>query len=83
MLYQLHFRLAREIMQGVDIPFRGVSVVLLGNLLQIKLVLRHFVFQSPNKKELELAYMMDNLIEKFKVITLKTLKTGKMMTNPM
>ena len=72
MLYQLHFRLAREIMQRPDLPFGGVSVVLLGDLLQLKPVLGHFVFQSPNNKELELAHMMDSLWEKFEVITLKT-----------
>ena len=72
MLYQLHFRLAREIMQRPDLPFGGVSVVLLGDLLQLKPVLGHFVFQSPNNKELQLAYLMDSLWEKFEVITLKT-----------
>ena len=65
MLYQLHFRLTHEIMQRPDILFGGVSVIILGNSLQIKPILGHFVFQSPNKKELELAYMMDNLREKF------------------
>ena len=72
MLYQLHFRLAREIMQRPDLPFGGVSVILLGDLLQIRPVNGKFVFQAPNNKELELTHMMDSLWEKFEVITLKT-----------
>ena len=46
MLYQLDLRL-REIKQRPDLPFGGVSVMLLGDILQLRPVLGRFVFQMP------------------------------------
>ena len=58
-------------MQKPDIPFGGVSVILLGDLLKIRPVNGKFVFQAPNNKGLKLTHMMDSLWEKFVVITLR------------
>ena len=46
MLYQLDLRL-REIKQQSDLVFGGVSVFLLGDIMQLKPVLGRYIFQEP------------------------------------
>lgn len=71
MLYQLQFRLMKDIFQN-NLPFGGVSVVVFGDILQIKPPKGSFVFEKPTSPKLQLSYAADNLWTKFKVITLKT-----------
>ena len=48
MLYQLHLRL-QEIKQNKD-DFGGVSVILCGDLLQLKPVMANWIFEKPKNK---------------------------------
>ena len=71
MLYQLHFRLSKDIFQN-DLPFGGVAVFVLGDLLQIRPTLGSFVFDAPRDKRLQLFYAVEDLWKKFDVVNLKT-----------
>ena len=71
MLYQIHFRLSRDIFQN-NLPFGGVSLVVLGDLMQLRPVTGNFVFALTSNHKLRGSQLIDNLWEKFEVITLKT-----------
>jgi hypothetical protein len=71
MLYQIHFRLSTEIFQN-NLPFGGVSLVVLGDLMQLRPVTGNFVFALTSNHKLRSTQLIDNLWEKFEVITLKT-----------
>ena len=71
MLYQLHFRLAKEIFQN-KLPFGGISVVLLGDILQIRPTTGVFPFEEPKNKNFQLLHALDPLWNKFQCIVLKT-----------
>ena len=51
MLYQLDLKL-QELKERVGIPFGGVSIMLLGDILQLRPVLGAFIFEKPKNKEL-------------------------------
>ena len=71
MLYQIHFRLARDIFQN-NLPFGGISVVVLGDIMQLKPVTGPFVFELTSNHKLRGTQLIDNMWERFQVITLKT-----------
>ena len=71
MLYQIHFRLSKDIFQN-NLPFGGVSLVILGDLMQLRPVTGSFVFDLTSNHKLRGAQLIDNLWEKFEVINLKT-----------
>ena len=71
LLYQLNFRLSKDIFQN-DLPFGGVAVFVFGDILKIRPTLGSFVFDSPKDKRLQLFYAVEDLWKKFKVVNLKT-----------
>ena len=73
MLFKIHFRLAKEIFQNPHIPFGGVAVVLLGDIMQlppIRAGAGNFVFTMPKNREIREKGI--DLWGKFDVILLKT-----------
>merc|ERR1711894_338779 len=73
MLFKIHFRLAKEVFQNPHIPFGGVAVVLLGDIMQlppIRAGAGNFVFTMPKNREIREKGI--NLWENFNVILLKT-----------
>ena len=69
MLYQLDLRL-RELMQNADIPFGGCSVLLLGDVLQLRPVIGRYIFEEPLCEAYHLPHLIDPLWQKFQVILL-------------
>ena len=69
MLYQLDLRL-KEIKQKTNVPFGGVSIFLLGDILQLRPVLGKFICEIPKSESYHLAYLAEPLWEKFRVILL-------------
>ena len=65
MLYQLDFRL-KEIMQNINEDFGGVSIILLGDLLQLPPVQGRFIFEQPINPQWHPSYQIEPLWESFK-----------------
>ena len=70
MLYQLDLRL-KEIKQREDLPFGGVFLILVGDLLQLAPVKGRYPFQTPFNKQFELAHLISPLWDLFKPIILR------------
>ena len=68
-LYQLHQRLC-EIKQS-DQPFANVSVVLLGDMMQLKPIRGGYIFQRPKSEKYKQVYDTLNLWELFECIDLE------------
>ena len=68
-LYQLDLRL-RELMQNTELVFGGCSILLLGDVLQLKPVMGRYVFEQPICEAYHLAHLIDPLWNKFQVILL-------------
>ena len=71
LLYQLHFRLSKDIFQN-DLPFGGLAVFALGDILQIRPTLGSFAFDAPKDKRLKLFHAVEDLWKRFSVVNLKT-----------
>ena len=71
MLYQLHFRLMKDIFQN-ELDFGGVAVFVLGDILQIEPVKGKSIYSAPHDPRLKLCHAIDDLWKKFSVINLKT-----------
>ena len=71
MMYQLHFRLSKEIFQNKK-PFGGVSIFAFGDILQIKPVKGSFVFEKVKNEEMRLTQLVEDLWRKFQPVILKT-----------
>ena len=69
MLYQLHFRLMKDIFQN-DLPFGGVSVFVLGDILQIEPVKGSSIYSVPRDQRLQICHAFEDLWKKFIVINL-------------
>ena len=69
MLYQLDLRL-KEVKQITNSPFGGVSVFLLGDILQLRPVLGRFMCEIPKSESYHLSHLADPLWEKFGVVML-------------
>ena len=70
MLYRLELRL-QEIFLSDD-HFGGKIIVFVGDPLQLKPVMAHYIHASPICQKFSPLYEMDSLWEKFKSIVLKT-----------
>ena len=70
-LYQIHFRLMKDIFQNESL-FGGVAVFVFGDILQIKPTKGNFIFGTPYDKRLQLYYHVEDIWKKFEVINLKT-----------
>ena len=68
-LYQLHQRLC-EIKQS-DQPFANISVVLLGDMMQLKPIRGGYIFQRPKSEKYSQVYNTLNLSELFECIDLE------------
>ena len=71
LLYQLDFRLQKDIFQNC-LTFGGLAVIVFGDILQIRPPSARHVFLSPQNPRLQLLHEVDNLWRKFKVVILKT-----------
>ena len=69
MLYQLHFRLMKDIFQN-ELPFGGVAVFVLGDILQIEPVKGSPIYSAPRDQRLMLCHAVDDLWKRFTVINL-------------
>ena len=67
----MHFRLSKDIFQN-DLPFGGLAVFALGDILQIRPTLGSFVFDAPKDKRLKLFHAVEDLWKRFSVVNLKT-----------
>ena len=70
-LYQIHFRLMKDIFQN-NLSFGGIAVFVFGDILQIKPTKGNFVFGPPYDQRLRLYYAVEDLWKKFKVVNLIT-----------
>ena len=70
-LYQIHFRLMKDIFQN-EIPLGGVAVFVLGDILQIKPTIENFVYGPQYDKRLKVYPALEDLWKQFVVINLKT-----------
>ena len=71
MLYQLHFRLMKDIFQN-ETPFGGVAVFLLGDILQLEPVKGTPIYGVPRDPKLKLTHTLNDLWKEFKIINLQT-----------
>ena len=71
MLYQLHFRLSRDIKQN-NMPFGNVDIIFCGDLLQIKPPSGGHVFAPPSNEKFLLEWSTSPLWEQFDPVVLKT-----------
>lgn len=71
MLYQINFRLAKDIKQN-DLPFGNVALVVFGDLLQIQPPMGRLIFEPPMFDKAQMQHALDPLWKKFSVISLKT-----------
>ena len=69
MLYQLHFRLMKDIFQN-NLPFGGVAVFVLGDILQIEPVKGRPIYSAPRDERLKLCHAVDDMWKRFIVINL-------------
>ena len=69
MLYQLDLRL-REVKQKPDLPFGGVGVFLLGDILQLRPVMANYIMEMPKNEAFHLAYLSGDLWEQFDIVML-------------
>ena len=69
MFYQLDLRL-RELKQNTEEPFGGCSVLLFGDILQLKPVMGRYIFQEPLCADYLLCHTIDPLWLKFQVLLL-------------
>jgi hypothetical protein len=71
LLYQIHFRLSRDIKQN-DLPFGNVGVILCGDPLQIKPTNGNHVFEPPSNEKFHMEWSISPLWERFQPVILKT-----------
>ena len=71
LLYQLDFRLQKDIFQNL-ITFGNVAVFVLGDIMQIRPPGARHVFLGPLDPRLQILHQLDPLWKKFEVVILKT-----------
>jgi hypothetical protein len=71
MLYQVHFRLSREIKQ-INLAFGNVTTLCFGDILQIKPASGTHVFDPPKGEKNYMEYLFSPLWQKLSPIILKT-----------
>ena len=70
MLYQLDLKL-QELKERVGVPFGGVSILVFGDMLQLRPVMGSYIFEKPRNQEFHATFRMDNRWEKFAIINLE------------
>ena len=70
MLYQLDLKL-QELKERVGVPFGGVSIFDLGDMLQLRPVLGAFAFEKPKNPEFHATFKLHNRWEMFNVLNLE------------
>ena len=70
MLYQLDLKL-QELKERVGVPFGGVSILDLGDMLQLRPVLWAFAFEKPKNPEFHATFKLHNRWEMFRVLNLE------------
>ena len=70
MIYQLDLKL-QELKERVGIPFGGVSILDLGDMLQLRPVMGAFPFEKPLNPEFHATFKLHNRWEMFKVLNLE------------
>ena len=70
MLYQLDLKL-QEIKERVGTPFGGVSILVFGDMLQLRPVLGAFPFEKPKNPEFNATFELQNRWDMFRVLTLE------------
>ena len=71
MLYQLDLRL-QEITEKVGIPFGGLSVIVLGDMMQLKPCMGRYICEEPVNPEFKITHTLAPRWEMFKAIILET-----------
>ena len=69
MFYQLDLRL-RELKNNTEEPFGGCSILLFGDILQLKQVMGRYIFQEPLCENYHLSHIVDPLWRKFQILFL-------------
>jgi len=59
MLYLIDMRL-REVKQTPDQPFGGVSIFFFGDILQLRPVSAHYIFEEPSSESFQLLHLIDD-----------------------
>ena len=70
MLYQLDLKL-QELTERTNLPFGGVAILDLGDILQLRPVLGAFPFEKPKNPEFHATFNMENRWELFSVLNLE------------
>ena len=70
MLYQLDLKL-QELTERVNIPFGGIAILDLGDILQLRPVLGRFAFEKPINPEFHATFELHNRWELFSVLNLE------------
>jgi hypothetical protein len=70
MLYQLDLKL-QELKERVDVPFGGVAILDLGDILQLRPVLGTYPFEKPKNPEFHATFHLQNRWEMFSVLNLE------------
>ena len=70
MLYQLDLKL-QELKERVGVPFGGVPILDLGDMLQLRPVLGAFAFENPKNPEFHATFQLHNRWEMFSVLNLE------------
>ena len=70
LLYRMHLRLSEEIFQNKK-PFGGISVILVGDLLQLSPIKENYIFQRPNNPHMAAGHEADPLWPQFTPMILK------------
>ena len=71
MLYRIHLRLKDVFGTPVTVPFGGINVVLVGDLLQLPPVKSSYIFSTPNLAQFVGLASVKPLWKEFKPLTLK------------
>ena len=70
MIYQLDLKL-QELKERIGVPFGGVSILIFGDMLQLRPVLGNFPFEKPKNKEYHATFHLLNRWKLFKIYNLE------------
>ena len=70
MIYQLDLKL-QELKERVGVPFGGVAIMMLGDMLQLRPVMGAFGFEKPKNSDFHATFMLNNRWEMFSVLNLE------------
>ena len=70
LFYQLDLRL-QEIMEKPGVPFGGVSILLFGDMLQLRPVLGRYIFEPPKNSSYQATFHLESRWEMMNIINLE------------